>query len=102
MSKIIYITDGDFEEKVIKNDKPVLVDFCAEWCSPCKAIAPQLEELSNNRDDIVVAKIDVDSNRDYAGKLGIRSIPTLVYFQNGEETDRVIGADIAKVKQMIA
>lgn len=92
MSKPVEITDSNFNE-VINSDKPVLVDFWAEWCGPCKMIAPVVDELANDYDGkAVVGKVDVDSNPEVAGKFGIRSIPTLLVFKNGEVVDKQVGA----------
>ena len=92
MSKAIEITDDNFEE-VISTDKPVLVDFWAEWCGPCKMIGPIVEELAGDYDGkAVVGKIDVDSNPNLSAKYGIRSIPTLLVFKNGEIVDKQVGA----------
>lgn len=86
------ITDKNFEE-IIKGDLPVLVDFSASWCSPCKAMSPIIEELSNEYEGkIVIGKMDVDTNVETPSKFGIRSIPTLLFFKNGEVVDRLIGA----------
>ena len=92
MSKPIEITDDNFEE-VINSDKPVLVDFWAEWCGPCKMIGPIVEELAGEYDGkAVVGKVDVDANPQVSAKFGIRSIPTLLVFKGGEIVDKQIGA----------
>ena len=91
MSKPVEITDSNFNE-VVNSDKPVLVDFWAEWCGPCKMIAPVVDELASDYDGkAVVGKVDVDSNPEVAGKFGIRSIPTLLVFKNGELVERLQG-----------
>lgn len=93
MSKYVEVTDANFEEEVLKSELPVLVDYWAVWCAPCKMIAPIVEELSVEKEGkLKVAKMDVDSNQATATKYGIRSIPTLMIFKNGEVVDQVIGA----------
>ena len=93
MSSPIDITDASFEEEVIKSDKPVLVDFWADWCAPCKMIAPMVEELSVEFDGKVkFTKLDVDSNPNSATSYGIRGIPTLLIFNGGQPVDQVVGA----------
>jgi thioredoxin 1 len=90
---IKYVTDASFEVDVLKSDKPVLVDFWAEWCGPCKMIAPILEEIAKEYDGkVVVAKLDVDANQAVPAKFGIRGIPTLILFNNGVAAAQKVGA----------
>lgn len=89
----IELTDSNFEELVLKSDKPVLVDFWAEWCGPCRMVAPIVSEISTEYDGkAVVGKLDVDSNPEVAQKYGIRNIPTILFFKNGEVADKQVGA----------
>jgi thioredoxin 1 len=91
--KPVTITDANFENEVIKSDIPVLIDFWATWCGPCKAIAPIVEDLAKEYDGKVkVGKVDVDDNQQTAIKYGIRSIPTLLIMKNGQVNDMIIGA----------
>ncbi len=88
----VMFTDQDFEAQVLKSEKPVFVDFFAEWCGPCKAAGPIVDELATEyKDKVVVGKLDVDSNQVTAGKYGVMSIPTVIMFKNGEEVDRMSG-----------
>jgi thioredoxin 1 len=92
MAKAIEITDANFEE-ILKSEKPVLVDFWAEWCGPCKMIGPIVEELAGDYEGkAVIGKVDLDSNPAVASALGIRSIPTLMFFKGGEMVDKQVGA----------
>jgi len=84
------LTENGFQEATNK-EKPVIVDFWAEWCAPCKALAPVLEELSNEIKEVDFYKFDVDSAQEFSGKLGIMSIPTIIVFKKGEEIARVTG-----------
>ena len=88
----LQITDASFEAVVLKSDKPVLVDFWATWCGPCRMLGPVIEEIATEYEGrVVVGKVDVDSNQDYAAKYGVRNIPTVLVFQNGEVVGRQVG-----------
>ena len=88
---VIKGTKHNFEEMVLKSEKPVLVDFNATWCGPCKMLAPVLDELSGETDKFNVVAVDVDENEDLASTYGVYSIPCLVVFKNGEEVNRSVG-----------
>jgi thioredoxin 1 len=86
------VTDASFADDVLMSDKPVLVDFWAEWCGPCKMVAPILEEIAAENDGIVIAKLNVDENPQIAASFGITSIPTMNVFQGGQVVKSIIGA----------
>jgi thioredoxin 1 len=89
---ITHFSDDDFADKVLKADKPVLVDFYAEWCGPCKMAEPIIEDLATEyKDKVLIGKIDVDENNQTAGNLGVMSIPTVILFKDGKEVSRKVG-----------
>ena len=89
----IEVTDSNFEEKVLQSDKPVIVDLWAEWCGPCKMVGPIVDEIGQeNNGEVVIAKLDVDSNPQIPTKYRVRNIPTLLFFKNGELKDKQVGA----------
>jgi thioredoxin 1 len=93
MSKYLTVSDATFESEVLKSDKPVLVDFWAPWCGPCRMIAPIVEELANDYEGkAIIAKVNVDDNPKISMQFGIRSIPTLLIFKNGQVVDQIVGA----------
>ena len=86
------VTDAPFDEVVLKSDKPVLVDFWAAWCGPCRMLTPIVEELSEDfKDNVVITKVDVDANQEFAAKYGVRNIPTVLIFKGGEVVDKQVG-----------
>ena len=88
----IKITKDNFEAEVLKSDKPVLVDFWATWCGPCRMVGPILEEIAGEREDIKIGKVDVDEERELAGQFGVMSIPTMIVFKDGEAVNKQVGA----------
>ena len=92
------ITDATFNKTVLQSDKPVLVDFWAAWCGPCRMVGPIIDELSNEYDGkAVIGKVDVDSNQEFAAKDGVRNIPTVLLFKDGELIDRKVGVSPKQV-----
>ncbi|WP_018127025.1 thioredoxin [Balneola vulgaris] len=93
MAKALEFTDSNFEAEVLNSDKPVLVDFWAEWCGPCRMIGPVVEEMAGEYDGKAkIGKVNVDNNPEISVKYGIRSIPALLIFKNGEVVDQIVGA----------
>ena len=88
---IVNITKDNFDELVLRSAKPVLLDFWAVWCGPCRMVAPIVEEISSEREDIVVGKVNVDEEMELAVKFGIVSIPTLIVMKNGEMSNKAVG-----------
>lgn len=88
---VIYVNKDDFENEVLGSDTPVLVDFFATWCGPCKMLSPILEQVAEESDKVKIVKTDIDENMDIAEKYGIMSIPTLIMFDKGEEVAREVG-----------
>jgi thioredoxin 1 len=91
MMSIINVSDAEFEKNVLKSDKPVIVDFWAEWCGPCKQFGPVFEEVSNNVKGVTFAKVDIDNNPEAPTKYGVRGIPTMLMFKNGEVAAMKVG-----------
>jgi thioredoxin 1 len=93
MAEIVDVTDQNFEAEILKSDKPVIIDFWAEWCAPCKQIAPVIKDLAEQYGDRVkIAKMDIDSNPGTPGQYGIRAIPTILSFKDGKVVDQLQGA----------
>ncbi len=88
---VLEVTSNEFEEEILKSEKPVLVDFYADWCGPCKMLAPIVEQVATENNDVKVCRINVDEAQDLAVEYGIMSIPTLVVIKNGKEANRAVG-----------
>ena len=92
MSDLTNVTDSNFQAEVIESDQPVLVDFWAPWCGPCRVVAPVLEEMAVERSDLRIVKLNVDENQRTAAQFGVLSIPTMILFKNGAAAKTIIGA----------
>lgn len=92
MGAINEVTDNNFQAEVIESTEPVLVDFWAPWCGPCRAVGPVLEEIAGERNDVKIVKLNIDENQQAAAQFGVISIPTMILFKNGGEAHRVVGA----------
>jgi thioredoxin 1 len=92
MADIKHVTDGDFQAEVLESEHPVLVDFWAPWCGPCRVVAPVLEEIADERDNLRVVKLNIDENQQTAMNYQILAIPTMVLFRDGQEAKRIQGA----------
>ncbi len=92
MADLTHVTDASFQAEVIESELPVLVDFWAPWCGPCRKVAPALEKIAAERDDLRIVKLNIDDNQATAAKFGVLSIPTMILFRHGEAVKTVIGA----------
>jgi thioredoxin 1 len=100
---LFHVTDGDFDQQILQSDIPALVDFWAAWCGPCRTVGPVVEELAGEyKGKIKVAKMDVDANKQIAGKYGVRGIPTLMLFKDGQVVDQIVGAvPKSRIKELL-
>ena len=101
------VTDANFQAEVIESETPVLVDFWAPWCGPCRMVGPVLEEIASERDDVRIVKLNVDDNQQTAGTYGVMSIPTMIIFKAGEPAKQIVGAQpkkklIAEIDPVVA
>lgn len=101
------VTDSTFQAEVIESETPVLVDFWAPWCGPCRMVGPVLEEIAAERDDVRIVKLNVDENQQTAGKYGVMSIPTMIVFKAGEPAKQIVGAQpkkklVAELEPLVA
>jgi thioredoxin 1 len=100
---LYHVTDGDFDQQVLQSDIPALVDFWAAWCGPCRTVGPIVEELAEEyKGKVKVAKLDVDNNKEIASKYGVRGIPTLMLFKDGQIVDQIVGAvPKSRIKELL-
>jgi len=100
---LFHVSDADFEQTILKSDVPALVDFWAPWCGPCKTVGPVVEELAGEyAGKVKIAKLNVDENKDTAAKYGVRGIPTLMLFNNGQPVDQIVGAvPKSRIKELL-
>jgi thioredoxin 1 len=100
---LYHVTDGDFDQQVLQSDIPALVDFWAAWCGPCRTVGPIVEELADEyKGKVKVAKLDVDNNKQVASKYGVRGIPTLMLFKDGQVVDQIVGAvPKSRIKELL-
>jgi thioredoxin 1 len=100
---LVQVTDSDFDQQILQSDKPVLVDFWAAWCGPCRTVGPVVEELAGEyAGKIKVAKLNVDENKETPTKYGIRGIPTLILFKDGQVVDQIVGAvPKSRIKELL-
>ena len=89
---VIHVTKENFQQEVLQSDKPVILDFWASWCGPCRMVGPILDEIAEEREDVKVCKVNVDEEPELANQFSIMSIPTLMVFKNGEKTNQALGA----------
>lgn len=100
--EILSVSNENFESEVLKSEKPVLIDFYADWCGPCKMVSPIVEQIAKEHEDIKVVKVNIDDNQDLAVKYGVTAIPTLIVIKNGEESNRTVGvASQSEIEAMI-
>lgn len=101
--KLLHVTDANFEEEILKSATPALVDFWAAWCGPCRTVGPVVEELAGEYNNKVkIAKLNVDDNKQTPSKYGVRGIPTLMLFKNGQVVDQIVGAvPKSKIKELL-
>ena len=100
---LFHVTDGDFDQQILQSNVPALVDFWAAWCGPCRTVGPIVEELADEyKGKVKVAKLDVDANKEVAGKYGVRGIPTLILFKDGQVVDQIVGAvPKSRIKELL-
>ena len=100
---LLHVTDGDFDQKILKSGLPALVDFWAAWCGPCRTVGPIVEELATEyAGKVTVAKLDVDANKEIPSKYGVRGIPTLMLFKDGQVVDQIVGAvPKSRIKELL-